>query len=439
MSDNFKLLVAVDIGTTMITAVAVNKYADDGFVIKGVVDIPHNGLKKGEIINTEETSSAIKKVVSTLCFKLSIEVTEIYVTASSYNMRTVPNSCYRIIKEDSAITSFDVDQLLTDNYRIPLNIGEEILHVIPQDYYVDNVIVEGKPTGIEGTRLDGDFNVIVARTEMLKTIRKCTEKAGYSIASIIASPVASAYGTLSNDEMEKGVVVVDVGAGTTDIAVFTHGILRYLATIPLGGNIISSDIREGCSVLTKQAEALKVKFGVACKQFIDERKNHVISLPQMDGWEPKEITKKALASVIEARVDELIDYVMKHIEKSQTYHDIGAGIVLIGGGAKLTEISSFFKLKTGFDVKIGSFSSVFDFSNNVTKNPTIASLGLLRSRPVYAQPKAKVQTLFDVEKQELPKKPETKKTKQKKNVVKDKTQIFSGLFNSIFDTNDTEM
>lgn len=438
MDNNFKLFVTLDIGTTRITAVATRIYYNNSrYEVIGVSKAECCSLKNGIIINPIEVGSTIKTVIEDLSNKLSIEVSELYVTVSSYKLKNVSNICYRIIQENTPISKVDIEQLLGDNYRYAVNIGEKILHVIPQNFYVDKELVEGNPIGMDCNRLEGEYNIIIAEEEIITNVKRSVSLAGFNVAEIVASPVATAYGTLSDEEMEAGVVVVDIGAATTDMAIFTHGILRYVATIPFGGLNVTSDVKEAFSVLPKQAEALKRRFGVALEQNIIDEEEFFISVPRVKGWSPKEVSRKDLAAVIEARMAEIIDIVMKHIEISETYNDIGAGIVILGGGSNLFEIDSLIKLKTGLDVKKGDYAPVFDVSDYIGKKPTSVSLGLLRSKGLYTQVKAKEQKLFEVETSEPTKKEPPKKAKSQKKKITDK--LLSWSLTSLFDANDTEM
>lgn len=438
MDNNFKLFVTLDIGTTRITAVATRIYHNNSrYEVIGVSKEECNSLKNGIIINPIEVSSTIKTVIKELSDKLSIQISELYVTISSYKLKNVSNLCYRIIQENTPISKVDIEQLLGDNYRYAVNLGEQILHVIPQNFYVDKELVEGNPIGMDCNRLEGEYNIIIAEQEIITNVRRSVSMAGFNVAEIIASPVATAYGTLSEEEMEAGVVVVDIGAATTDVAIFTHGILRYVATIPFGGANITSDVKEAFAVLPKQAEALKRRFGVALEQKVIDEEEFFISVPRVKGWTPKEVSRKDLAAVIEARMAEIIDIVSKHIEISETYDDIGAGIVVLGGGSNLFEIESLINLKTGLDVKKGDYAPMFDVSDYVGKKPTSVSLGLLRSKGLYTQVEAKEQKLFEVEAKEPVKKEAPKKEKSQKKKIADK--ILNWSLTSLFDSTDTEM
>lgn len=449
MNQEFKLLVAIDIGTTKVAATAARRYSNGDIEVLGVERTTSTAVKRGIIMNIEETVSCIKKVVSALETRLAIRISEVYAGISGYNMRVISNPCYRFIVEDTEITSFDIEQLRLDNYRIALEPGEKIIHVVPQTYKVDKELVEGKPIGMYGRRLDGLFNVIVGNVNVIKNIEKCIERAGCNMAGLILEPLASAYGVLTEEEMEAGAVVVDIGGGTTDIALFHDGVLRYTAVIPLGGNVITSDIKEGCSVIQKQAEALKVQFGSALESSIEQ--DMVVSIPGMPGWEPKEISFKSLACIIQARMEEIIEFTLHHIEHSGFYEKLGAGIVVTGGGALLNHIAPLFKLKTGLDVKLGTPDRWISSDIVAEKDRMFytTSIGLLNSSSIFAPQKAVEQKLFDTSEHEVPlqerpkkKTPSSPRTKSVKESSYRTGDLFDSIRNKlagIFDPDDVEM
>lgn len=269
------------------------------------------------------------------------------------------------------------------------------------------------------------------------------------MAGLILEPLASAYGVLTEEEMEAGAVVVDIGGGTTDIALFHDGVLRYTAVIPLGGNVITSDIKEGCSVIQKQAEALKVQFGSALESSIEQ--DMVVSIPGMPGWEPKEISFKSLACIIQARMEEIIEFTLHHIEHSGFYEKLGAGIVVTGGGALLNHIAPLFKLKTGLDVKLGTPDRWISSDIVAEKDRMFytTSIGLLNSSSIFAPQKAVEQKLFDTSEHEVPLQERPKKktpSSPRSKSVKESSYRTGDLFDSIrnklagiFDPDDVEM
>ena len=225
------------------------------------------------------------------------------------------------------------------------------MHVIPQEYTVDNEQDIVDPIGMSGIRLEANFHIITGQISASRNILKCVEKADLDVADITLEPIASASSVLSDEEKEAGVALVDIGGGTTDITIFKDGIIRHTAVIPFGGNVVTSDIREGCIVMNEQAEKLKVKFGSAMASEIFD--NRIITIPGFKGRDPKEISEKNLARIIEARVEEVFDYVLWEIRRSGYENKLIAGIVLTGGGSLLRHIDLLSEYHTGMHTRVG--------------------------------------------------------------------------------------
>src|SRR5690606_1415842 len=229
--------------------------------------------------------------------------------------------------------------------------GEEIIHVLPQEYIVDNEQGIKDPIGMSGVRLEANFHIITGYVNAAKNIHKCVEKANLLVEETILEPLASAEAVLSDEEKEAGDVLVDIGGGTTDIAIFHRGIIRHTAVIPFGGNVITDDIKEGCTILQRQAEALKLKFGSALAS--ESQENEVVCIPGLRGREPKEISIKALSGIIQARMEEIVEHIYYEIKNSGYEKKLIGGIVVTGGGAELKNINQLFEFVTGMNSRIG--------------------------------------------------------------------------------------
>jgi cell division protein FtsA len=451
MTQESKLIAAIDIGTTKVVAVVGRKYANGRIEVLDVEKALSTGVKRGVILNIEETVSAIRQAVSGLEARLNIKFPDVYVGMAGYSMKSITNRCYKFIDPNEEITSFDLDQLLRDSHRIALDTSEKVIHVIPQEYSVDHEMGEKNPIGMSGHRLEGNFHVVIGRMASIKNIEKCIHRSGLNLAGVILESLASAHSVLTEEEREAGVVLVDIGGGTTDLSLFYDGIIRHTAVIPFGGNVVTNDIKEGCSVLFKQAEALKVQFGSAMGNMA--REDMVVAIPGIQGWEPKEISFRNLACIIQARMEEIIDYVAHHIQTSGFYDKLGAGIVVTGGGALLKNIAPLIKLKTGLDVRMGRPEDFFT-SDIVPyeEMPVYATaIGLLVSSGIYASPRVVEQKLFESPEEAMPKKEEavfrnTKASTRKARPANDNKYITGDLFNSfkksiagMFDEKDMEM
>jgi cell division protein FtsA len=245
----------------------------------------------------------------------------------------------------------DIDKLIEDMYKLVMPPGEEIIHVLPQEFTVDNEPGIKDPIGMAGVRLEANFHIISGHVSAVKNILKCVGNAGLETQELILEPLASSESVLSDEEKEAGVVLVDIGGGTTDLAIFHEGIIRHTAVIPFGGNSVTEDIREGCSVMRNQAELLKTRFGSALAD--ENKENEIICVPGLRGREPKEISVKNLAYVIQARMEEIIEHIYYEIKSSGYEKKLIAGIVITGGGAQLKHLSQLVEYVTGLDCRIG--------------------------------------------------------------------------------------
>lgn len=352
MRQKSKILAAVDIGTTKIVSIIGRKNENGKLEILGMSKTPSKGVKRGVVLNIEETVGTIRHTVEEVQKQTGISMNEVFVGIAGQHIKSVRNRGY--INRDSyenEITKEDIDALISDMYKIPIDVGEEIIHVLPQSYIVDNETGVKNPVGMSGKRLEANFHIVVGQVASAKNIEKCINRCGLKVNQLILEPLASAMSVLTEDEIEAGVALVDIGGGTTDIAVFFDDVIRHTAVIPFGGNVVTSDIKEGCSILTRQAEALKIQFGSALGDLAPEDK--VVTIPGISGREPKEISFKSLAYIIQSRMEEIIDAVLFELENSDCMDKLSAGIVLTGGGSLLRHLPQLVKFRSGLDVRIG--------------------------------------------------------------------------------------
>jgi len=441
MSIESNLIAAIDIGTTKIVALVGRKNLNGTLEVLGIETVPSTGVKRGVVLNIDETMNAIADVVNRIQYRLNYKLTDVYVGIAGQHIRSLHNRGYRYIDNSHEIKQPDVDQLYTDNFKIPVEAGEKILHVIPQDYIVDNEIGIKNPIGMSGRRLEGNFHVVLGRVASVNNIEKCIRRVGLHLNEMILEPLASARAVLTDEEKEAGVVLVDIGGGTTDVAIYHDGIIRHTAVIPFGGNVVTSDIKEGCSVLYKQAEALKVQFGSAIGDM--EREDMVVTIPGMQGWEPKEISFSSLAYIIQARMEEIIDYVAFQIEQSGYFDKLGAGIVLTGGGAELKNLAQLIKLRTGLDVRIGRPDLYIGGSlcPEVEMPMYSTSIGLLLSvmdkpkvsRAIEAELFGNLEPIEPMQQQKAVEQPRERKVAKKESAVKRERReyVTGNLFDSL--------
>ena len=352
MNNNEQYVAAIDIGTTKIVSIVGKKNSNGKIEILGLSKAPSNGVKRGVVLNIEETVNAIERTVSDVQERSGIVFTDVFVGIAGQHIKSMKSRGY--INRDSVddeITKDDVFNLTQDMHKIPIEIGEEIIHVIPQNFIVDNETGVKNPIGMCGKRLEANFHIVIGQVASAKNIEKCIRKSGLNVKDLILEPLASSDAVLTDDEKEAGVVLVDIGGGTTDVAVYYDNIIRHTAVIPFGGNVVTKDIKEGCSILQRYAEQLKVQYGSALGDIAPEDK--VVSVPGISGRDPKEISFKSLAYIIQSRMEEIIDAVNFEMQASGYAEKISAGIVVTGGGAMLKHLPQLVKFKTAMDVRIG--------------------------------------------------------------------------------------
>lgn len=345
-------IAAVDIGTTKIVTIIGRKNEKGKLEILGMAKTISTGVKRGMVQNIEETVNAIQATVAEVQTKSGITFTDVFVGIAGQHIRSMRNRGY-INRDtyDNEIRKDDILNLIRDMFKLPVEVGEEIIHVLPQSFTVDNEVGIKNPIGMFGKRLEANFHIVIGQIASARNIEKCINRVGLNVHDLILEPLASAEAVLTADEKEAGVILVDIGGGTTDVAVYYDDIIRHTAVIPFGGNVITNDIKEGCSILSRQAEALKVQFGSALGDMAQDDK--VVTIPGISGREPKEISFKSLAYIIQSRMEEIIDAVMFEAENSDQLDRLSAGIVITGGGALLKHLPQLVKFKTGMDVRIG--------------------------------------------------------------------------------------
>jgi cell division protein FtsA len=371
-----KIMAAIDIGTTKVCAVIGRMNEFNKLEILGMGNCVSEGVTRGLITNIEKTTEAIRKAVNEAQDQAGMEVHAANVGIAGQYIKSynVTGRHHKPYADD--ITLQDVNQLTEEMYKYNIPNGSQIIHVLPQDYTIDDEY-QRDPVGTFGKNISANFHIIAAQSTAVSNIYRSMKNARIAVQNIILEPLASCLAILSPEEKETGVALIDIGGGTTDIAIFHDGLIRHSAVIPLGGNIITSDIKHGCMVVLSQAELMKIKFGCAMASLA--KSNEVISIQGIKQRPPKEISTKSLAYIIEARMEEIIDIINAEIEYSGYANKLGAGIVLTGGGSLLHGIDALFQLRTSHHVKIGmptEFLGKSRFDN--IKKPTYATaIGLV--------------------------------------------------------------
>jgi cell division protein FtsA len=353
--EKHNISVGLDIGTTKIVAMIGRKNEYGKVEILGIGKSKSMGVHRGVVNNITQTIQSIQQAVQEAEAEASEKIEEVTVGIAGQHIRSLQHSDY-ITRANSelVIDEADIDRLINQVHKLVMLPGEEIIHVLPQEFKVDGQAEIKEPIGMYGGRLEANFHVVVGQVSSIRNIGRCVKSSGLQLEGITLEPLASANAVLSREEKEAGVALIDIGGGTTDLAVFKDGIIRHTAVIPFGGNVITEDIKEGCSIIEKQAELLKIKFGSAWPG--ENKDNEIVSIPGLRGREPKEITLKNLSKIIDARVVEIVEQVyveIKNYGHEEQKKKLIAGIVLTGGGSQLKHLKQLVEYITGMDTRIG--------------------------------------------------------------------------------------
>lgn len=372
------VVVALDIGTTKVCCLAGRKDEHGKVEILGVGKVESVGVLRGVVSNIEKTVNAIRDAVDIAERQAGMKFRVVHVGIAGQHIKSLQHR--GILTRDSdhiEIGGKDIDRLVNDMFKLVLPPGDKIIHVFPQEFTVDNEQGITDPIGMCGVRLEANFHIITGQITAINNIYRCIEKAGLKVAELTLEPIASADAVLYEEEKQAGVALVDMGGGTTDITIFHDGIIRHTAVIPFGGNVITADIKEGCSVLQSQAEKLKVKFGSAMTEEVYD--NRIITIPGLRGRDHKEISEKNLSRIIQARMEEVLDYVLWEIRRSGYERKLIGGIVYTGGGALLQHVDKLTEYHTGMSCRVGIPNEMLahGYRENVCSPIFSTAIGLL--------------------------------------------------------------
>ncbi|MDT0293354.1 cell division protein FtsA [Mesonia ostreae] len=349
------IAVGLDIGTTKIVAMIGRQNEYGKVEILGIGKSKSLGVHRGVVNNITQTIQSIQQAVQEAEVDAGEKIEEVVVGIAGQHIRSLQHSDYITrANPEEVISERDIDILCNQVHKLVMLPGEEIIHVLPQEYKVDGQAEITEPIGMYGGRLEANFHVVVGQISSIRNIGRCVKSSGLELSGVTLEPLASANAVLSQEEKEAGVALIDIGGGTTDLAIFKDGIIRHTAVIPFGGNVITEDIKEGCSIIEKQAELLKVKFGSAWPG--ENKDNEIVSIPGLRGREPKEITLKNLSKIIHFRVVEIVEQVyleIKNYGHEEQKKKLIGGIVITGGGAQLKHLKQLVEYITGMDTRIG--------------------------------------------------------------------------------------
>ena len=424
---------AVDIGSTKIVALAGKKIEDNKIKIIGLGHSASRGIKRGVVMNVEEAFAAVNDAVSQAEKDCGHVIENVFVNISGQHLTTITTHSQRTIGRDRSVTEADVQQMTEQARQIILPEGMSIYHINSEFYTIDSETGITHPVGTIGEKIEGNFKLHLAPESYFRNITTCFKKGSINVQKTILDPIASSSVVLTEDEKEAGVALVDIGGGTTKISIFCDGVLCHTSMVPFGGNVLTHDIKEGCSITVRQAESLKVQFGQAIADFAPEDK--VVTIP-IQGWEPRQISFKSLANIIQARMEEIVDGFAFQIRKSGYADKLGAGIVITGGTSLLPNLGQLIKFRTGFDVRKGKPNLNYFVARKEVDDPRYSTvLGLLKMAAEEEGPIGKKRKKVKVKSTE----PGIVE-KMQKRIVQGKNEIKQGIINFFEEAPaDTEM
>ena len=373
VKDSKNLIVGLDIGTSKIVAI-VAEVTDEGLNVIGMGTQPSRGLKKGVVVNIEATMASIQRVLEEAELMADCRISEVYTGIAGSHIRSLNSSGMVAIKEKE-VTQADIDRVVDTAKAIAIPNDQQVLHILPQEFIIDGQEDVREPLGMSGVRLEVKVHIVTGAVSAVENITKCVRRCGIEVRDIILQPLASARAVLNDDEKELGVCLMDIGGGTTDIAVFAGGAIRHTAVIPIAGDQVTNDIAMTLRTPTKEAEELKLRYGCALRQLADP--NEVIEVPGVGERAPRKLSRPMLAEVIEPRIEELYSLVQAELRRSGFEELLSSGIVLTGGSALLQGMTELGEEVFHLPVRVGIPSFVGGLSE-VVRNPRYAtSVGLL--------------------------------------------------------------
>jgi cell division protein FtsA len=376
MDKNEKIFAAVDIGSTKIVALAGKKNEEGKIQIVGLGHSASRGVKRGIVLNVEEAFAAISDALGQAEKESGQDIETVFVNISGQQLATQTTRQQKIFSRDHCVSESDVDQMMQMARQISLPEGMSIYHTNSEFYTIDGESGITNPVGSIAEKMEANFKVHIAPDSYQRNIAMCFDRGSIQVQKAILDPIASSEVVLTEEEKETGVALVDIGGGTTKISIFYEGVLCHTSMVPFGGNVITMDIKEGCSITVRQAESLKVQFGQAMADFAPEDK--VVTIP-INGWEPKQISFKSLAHIIQARMEEIVVQFFYQIRKSGYVDKLGSGIVITGGTSLLPNLGQLVKFHTGFDVRIGKpHLNTFVIRKGIDDPRFSTALGLLK-------------------------------------------------------------
>ena len=368
------LVVGLDIGTSKVVAIVCEINADGQVEIIGIGSHPSRGLKKGVVVNIESTVQSIQRAVEEAELMAGCQIHSVYAGIAGSHIRSL-NSHGIVAIRDNEVTAADVDRVIDAARAVAIPADQKILHILPQEFIIDHQEGIREPIGMSGVRLEAKVHIVTGAVSAAQNIIKCVRRCGLEVDDIILEQLASSYAVLTEDEKELGVCLVDIGGGTTDIAIFIEGAIRHTAVIPIAGDQVTNDIAVALRTPTQFADEIKIKYGCALRQLAHA--NESIEVPSVGDRPPRRLARQTLAEVIEPRYEELLGLVQSELQRSGYESLIAAGVVLTGGTAKMEGVIELAEEVFHLPVRLGVPQNVMGLAD-VVRNPIHATgVGLL--------------------------------------------------------------
>src|SRR6186997_366221 len=375
MKDNKNLIVGLDIGTSKIVAIVSEITPEGALNVIGLGTQPARGLKKGVVVNIEATMASIQRVLEEAELMADCAITEVYTGIAGSHIKSLNSSGMVAIKEKE-VTQSDIDRVIETAKAIAMPNDQQILHILPQEFIIDGQDDVREPLGMSGVRLEVDVHIVTGAVSAVENVTKCIRRCGLDVRDVILQPLASATAVLSDDEKDLGVCLIDIGGGTSDIAVYAGGAIRHTAVIPIAGDQVTNDIAMTLRTPTKEAEELKVRYGCALRQLADP--NDIIEVPGVGERAPRKLSRPMLAEVIEPRIEELYSLVQQELRRSGFEELLSSGIVITGGSAMLQGMAELGEEVFHLPCRIGTPSYMGGLADVVRSPRYATAVGLLQ-------------------------------------------------------------
>ena len=392
------LIVGLDIGTSKIVALVAEIKPEGRIEVLGVGMQPSRGLKKGVVVNIEATVDAISRAIQEVELQADCKIAEVITGIAGSHIRSF-NSNGMVAIKDKEVSDMDVERVIETAKAMPLPADQQILHILTQEFIIDGQDGVREPIGMSGVRLEVKVHIVTGAVSAVQNIVKCVRRCGLEVTDLVLQPLASSYAVLSEDEKDLGVCLVDIGGGTTDIAVFTQGAIRHTAVIPIAGDQITNDIAMALRTPTQDAEEIKVRHGLAVTRMADPLQS--IEVPGVGDRPPKKLSREALAGVIEPRVSELFELIQSELRRSGYLEVLSSGIVLTGGSAVIEGMAELGEEIFGMPVRIGMPRYEGSLADVVAQPQYATGMGLLiegaaqKKRGVIARETRNVKQVFE--------------------------------------------